>query len=47
MEEEEARAAWGEESTNIGCRWRVGVNVLQVPVMAMLVYELRGVGSKP
>lgn len=47
VEEEEARAAWGEESSNIGCRRRVGVNVLQVPVATMLVYELSGVGSEP
>jgi hypothetical protein len=40
VEEKEARAAWGEESCDIGCGGRVGVNMFQVPVAMMLALEL-------
>lgn len=40
VEEEEARATWGEEGRDVGCcRW-VGVDMLQVPFATMLAWEL-------
>lgn len=40
VEEEEARATWGEEGRDVGCcRW-VGVDMLQVPFVTMLAWEL-------
>lgn len=41
VEEEEARATWGEEGCDVCCcRW-VGVDMLQVPFAAMLALELK------
>lgn len=40
VEEEEARATWSEESRDVGCCRRVGVDMLQVPFVIMSGLEV-------
>ena len=40
MEEEKARATWSEESRDVCCSRRVGVDMLQVPFMTMSGLEV-------